>query len=71
MGPGGPYAFTLNPAAPGTPGDWFGNGVPNGWTLADLPDCAYYVQLSVNVLLTTGDAVPSPIYDLFAFCKHA
>ena len=71
VGPGGPYSFTLSPAAPGTPGNWFGSALPNGWTLSSLPDCAYYLQLSANVLLTTGDDVPSPIYDLFAFCKHA
>lgn len=71
VGPGGPFAFTLNPTAPLTPGNWFGSGVPKGWKLSALPDCAYYVDLSVNVLLTTGDAVPSPLHDLFAFCKHA
>jgi len=71
IGPRGPYAFKLNPAAPGTPGNWFGTAVPKGWALADLMDCAYYVDLSVNVLLTTGDADPNPLNDLFAFCKHS
>ena len=59
-GPGGPYAFTLSPAAPESTGDWYGTAVPDGWTLASLTPCAYIVTLSVNVLLTTGDDVPSP-----------
>lgn len=71
IGPGGPYAFTLNPAAPGTPGNWFGNATPAGpWTVANLEDCAYIVQLSVSVLLTTGDSDPSPLIDQIAFCKQ-
>lgn len=71
VGPGGPYPFTLSPAAPGTPGNWFGTAVPQGWNVANLPDCAYYVELTVNVLLTTGDGAPGPTHDLFAFCKHS
>ncbi|HJV72453.1 hypothetical protein [Ideonella sp.] len=72
-GPGGPYGFGM-PAIP-TPGDWFGqaiNGAPppaGGWTFAALPDCAYIVTLSVQVLLTTGDSVPLPVQDQIAFCK--
>jgi hypothetical protein len=71
IGPGGPYAFSLSPSAPGTPGNWFGNGVPDGWAFSDLPDCAYIVSLSVNVLLTNGDSDPSPLVDQIAFCKQA
>jgi hypothetical protein len=70
-GPGGPYAFTLVPDGSSTAGNMFGTATPNGWTLAGLPDCAYFVDLSVNVLLTTGDNAPNPMHDLFAFCKHA
>lgn len=72
-GPGGPYGFGM-PAIP-TPGDWFGqaiNGVAppaGGWTFATLPDCAYIVTLSVQLLLTTGDSVPLPVHDQIAFCK--
>jgi hypothetical protein len=39
------------------------------WTVGGLPPCAYIVTLSVQVLLTTGDAVPSNLYDQIAFCK--
>ncbi len=70
-GPGGPYPFTLSPAAPESTGDWYGTAVPDGWTLASLEPCAYIVTLSVNVLLTTGDDTPSPRYDQIAFCKMA
>jgi len=66
-GPGGPYAFTL-PAA-GTPGDRFGTAAPSGWTVAALPSCAYIVRLYVQLLLTTGDSAPNPLYDDIAFCK--
>jgi hypothetical protein len=66
-GPGGPYPFTL-PAIPEV-GDWYGTATPSGWTLGQLKKCAYLITLSVNVLLTTGDSVPDPIYDQIAFCK--
>jgi hypothetical protein len=65
-GPGGPYPFTL-PAAAG--GQQFGTATPNGWTFASLPDCAYIVTLEVQARLTTGDAVPSDVFDQIAFCK--
>ena len=42
---------------------------PPGWTVASLVPCAYVVQLSATLLLTTGDSVPNPLYDLMAFCK--
>lgn len=77
-GPGGPYAFELNPATAEDPGEnWFGTAAPAmvgsppapAWTFEALPPCAYLLKLSVSVLLTTGDAVPEPIVDYIAFCK--
>lgn len=68
-GPGGPYGFTL-PAV--VPGERFGTATlatPPGITVADLAPCAYIVTLSVQVLLTTGDAAPDNIVDQIAFCK--
>ncbi len=69
IGPGGPYQFSLVPAAPPLPGDWHGQAIPEGWTLDSLQPCAYILELTVNVRLTTGDAVPSPRYDQIAFWK--
>ncbi|HEY6888818.1 MAG TPA: hypothetical protein VI300_13590 [Solirubrobacter sp.] len=69
-GPGGPYAFTLNPDAGADPAtNLYGTADPNGWTFASLPPCAYLLKLSVDVLLTTGDGVPSALVDYIAFCK--
>jgi hypothetical protein len=70
-GPGGPYAFDLNPAAAEDPGEnWYGTADPaGGWTFKSLPPCAYLLKLSVDVLLTTGDSVPLPLIDYVAFCK--
>jgi hypothetical protein len=72
-GPGGPYGFGM--PVPVDPTDQFGqaiNGAPppaGGWTFNTLPDCAYIVTLSANLLLTTGDASPLPVQDQLAFCK--
>jgi hypothetical protein len=72
QGPGGPYAFDLSPNAPEDPGEnWYGTATPSGWTFASLPPCAYLLDMSVTVLLTTGDSVPLPLYDYIAFCKGA
>jgi len=69
-GPGGPYAFDLNPSAAQVAGEsWFGTATPNGWTFAGLAPCAYLLKLSVTALLTTGDSVPDPLVDYIAFCK--
>jgi len=71
-GPGGPYAFDLNPAAAQTPGEaWFGTATPSGWTFASLPPCAYLLKLGVEVLLTTGDPGTNTgtLVDYIAFCK--
>jgi hypothetical protein len=70
-GPGGPYAFDLNPAAPEDPGEnWYGTATPTGgWSFNTLAPCAYLLKISVDVLLTTGDADPSAIIDYVAFCK--
>jgi hypothetical protein len=67
-GPGGPYTFT--PGAGGTAVNRFGIAV-NNFNIADLPDCAYIVKLAVNLLLTTGDSIPDPVWDEVAFCKNA
>lgn len=64
-GPGGPYSFT-EPAA--VPGERFGTATPN-FVVGDLAPCAYVVHLSVEVLLTTGDSVPSNRTDHIAFTK--
>ena len=64
-GPGGPYGFTL-PAA--VPGERFGTAI-NGFVFADLADCAYIIELSATLLLTTGDGIPDPIGDQIGFCK--
>jgi hypothetical protein len=72
-GPGGPYGFTLPPAAVG---ERFGTALPiapppspPGWTFAGLVDCAYIVTLAADLLLTTGDSIPNTIYDQIGFCK--
>jgi hypothetical protein len=68
IGPGGPYPFTLPTPLPET-GDWYGVATPNGWKLSDLKPCAYIVQLSVDLLLTTGDGdFGGPLIDQIAFC---
>ena len=67
-GPGGPYTFT--PAVGGTPENRFGTAT-NDFNIADLPDCAYIVKLSANLLLTNGDGIPNPVEDEIAFCKNA
>jgi hypothetical protein len=70
QGPGGPYSFTLSPDAGSDPAtNLFGGASPAGWTFASLPPCAYLLKLSVDVLLTTGDAHPLPLVDQIAFCK--
>ncbi len=78
QGPGGPYAFDLDPAAAENPGEnWFGTATPAlvgsppapSWSFASLPPCAYLLQISVTVLLTTGDTEPLPLWDYIAFCK--
>jgi hypothetical protein len=68
IGPGGPYTFT--PGGGGTPENRFGTAT-NDFNIADLPDCAYIVKLAVNLLLTTGDSSPAPIWDEVAFCKNS
>jgi hypothetical protein len=69
-GPGGPYAFDLNPTSAQDPGEnWYGTATPNAWTFGSLPPCAYLLKISVDVLLTTGDSVPLPLIDYVAFCK--
>jgi len=49
--------------------DRFGTATPNGWVLTDLGPCAYLVQLSAEVLVTTGEAEPSNRNDHIGFCR--
>ncbi len=65
-GPGGPYGFTLPPAVAG---ERFG-GATDNFNVAALQPCAYIVTLEVQLLLTTGDGVPSDLFDQIAFCKQ-
>ncbi len=66
-GGGANWTFNLPPA---TPGQIAGTATPNGFTVADMPSCAYIVTLETQVLLTTGDTEPLPLYDQVAFCKR-
>jgi hypothetical protein len=69
-GPGGPYGFTLTDAGGATPPNRFGTAaITPPATIAGLKNCAYIVDLSAVLLLTTGDSVPDPIHDVVAFCK--
>jgi hypothetical protein len=67
-GPGGPYSFTMTDGPGATPGNRFGSATPTV-NVAPLPQCAYLVKLRVDVLLTTGDVHPDPVWDEVAFCK--
>jgi hypothetical protein len=69
-GPGGPYAFTLIPAAGSSSVNYFGTATPSGFDVANLQPCAYLVTLTANALLTDGDNEPDPLYDQIAFCKR-
>ncbi|MCI0626035.1 MAG: hypothetical protein L0387_31070 [Acidobacteria bacterium] len=68
-GPGGPYSFTFVDDGGATPPNRFGYATPN-FMVSTLPACAYLVTFSINLLLTTGDSVPDPLYDIVAFCKQ-
>ncbi len=73
-GPGGPYAFDLEPPAAQEPGEsWYGTAISSGWNFKELSPCAYLLRLAVDVLLTTGDpgSDPAPLEDYIAFCKGA
>jgi hypothetical protein len=49
------------------PIDWY-ESVP--YSVASLPNCAYILTLSVNLLLTDGvNGFPGPLQDQIAFCK--
>ena len=66
-GPGGPYAFTLPPRSAG---EHFG-AATNSFTFSALADCAYIIDLSAQLLLTTGDSVPDLVRDRIGFCKRS
>lgn len=61
-----PATFTV--PATGLPGERFGTAT-NNFTVTDLTPCAYIVTLSTQLMLTTGDSVPSNLVDQMAFCK--
>ena len=65
-GPGGPYTFT--PGGGGTAVNRFGTAT-NDFNIADLEDCAYIVELTVNLLLTTGDSNPSHLSTRSRFAR--
>lgn len=66
-GGGTDYDFDL--PSPSTPGDQYGTADPKGFKVTDLSPCAYIVDMSVGVLLTTGDHTPDDLNDEIAFCK--
>jgi len=76
-GPGGPYSTAPSPSAPNVNGtgdeNLYGSidfqNISGGKKVEDLKDCSYIVNLSVGVLLTNGDRVPSNRHDQIAFCK--
>lgn len=61
-----PATFTV--PSTGLPGQRFGTAT-NNFNLALLDPCAYIVTLSTQIMLTTGDNVPSNLVDQIAFCK--
>jgi len=65
-GGGSTWGFTLPPGAPGQ----IAGAATNNFTVSALPACAYIVTLETQVLLTTGDSDPLPVYDQLAFCKR-
>jgi hypothetical protein len=70
VGPGGPYSFDMHPDGAATPQNFFGTATLHAPpTVSQLKPCAYLVTLEIQVLLTTGDAVPSDVFDQVAFCK--
>jgi hypothetical protein len=69
IGPGGPYGFSLTPAAGSSSVNYFGTATPNGFVVANLKPCAYLVTLTTTALLTDGTYDPGPLYDQIAFCK--
>ena len=65
-GGGTTWGFTLPAATPGQ----IAGAATNNFAVSDLPSCAYIVTLETQVLLTTGDSIPDPVYDQIAFCKR-
>jgi hypothetical protein len=65
-GGGTTWGFTLPAATPGQ----IAGAATNNFAVSDLPSCAYIVTLETQVLLTTGDSNPGPVYDQIAFCKR-
>jgi hypothetical protein len=76
-GPGGPYSTTPTPSDPNVNGSADENlhgsvdfqTISGGTQVEDLENCSYIVTLSVGVLLTNGDGMPSNRNDQIAFCK--
>ena len=69
-GPGGFSLTMVDDAAASPPTVVFGVAqVTAPSTAKNLFKCTYVVELSAEVLLTTGDSVPSPVKDMVAFHK--
>lgn len=66
IGGGQSWSFTLPPATPGQ----IAGPATNDFAVTDMPVCAYTVTLETQVLLTTGDSVPDPLWDYVSFCKR-
>ena len=49
-------------------GEQFGTATPT-FNVGNLHPCAYIVTLEMQLQLTTGDGVPSDLFDQIAFCK--
>ena len=68
-GPGGPYHYALPAIAP----DFHGtvsqllDAADNPVAVSSLPKCSYILTASIDLLLTTGDSTPLPVYDDIAF----
>jgi hypothetical protein len=55
------------PLPPPVPVNWYDSVA---YSVASLPNCAYILTLSVNLLLTDGvNPFPGPLQDQIAFCK--
>lgn len=65
---GSPPPATLTAPTAGLPDERFGIAGMD-FAATDLAPCAYIVTLSTQLMLTTGDSVPSNLVDQMAFCK--
>lgn len=66
---GGPTPAQPFTVPGGASDDRFGTATPNGWTVGGLSPCSYFVKLSAEVRVTTGEDEPSNREDYIGFCK--